>query len=41
MIDGRYIDTEKDITMKWAGSTNQRVIDIQKTLQQGEIVLWD
>lgn len=41
MIDGKYIDSKRDITMKWAGSTNQRVIDIQKTLQQGEIILWD
>lgn len=40
VIDGPYIDNLRDITLKWRGSSNQRVIDVQKTLQNGEIVLW-
>ena len=40
LIDGRYIDSQRDITLPWRGSSNQRVIDIQKSLQKGEIVLW-
>lgn len=40
LIDGRYIDSQKDITLRWRGSKNQRVIDIQKSLQKGEVVLW-
>lgn len=40
MVDGKYIDSQRDITLKWAGSTNQRVIDIQKSLHQNEIVLY-
>lgn len=40
MVDGRYIDSQRDITLKWRGSKNQRVIDIRKSLQKGEIVLW-
>lgn len=40
LIDGRYMDTERDITLQWRGSTNQRVIDIKQSLQEGEIVLW-
>ncbi len=40
VIDGPYIDDLRDITLKWRGSSNQRVIDVQKTLQNGEIVLW-
>lgn len=40
LIDGRYIESQCDITLKWKGSKNQRVIDINKTLKQGEIVLW-
>lgn len=40
MVDGRYIDSQRDITLKWRGSSNQRVIDIQQSLQKGEIVLW-
>lgn len=40
LIDGRYIDFQKDITLRWRGSKNQHVIDIQKSLQKGEVVLW-
>ena len=40
LVDGRYIDTQKDITLKWRGSRNQRVIDIQKTLRSSEIILY-
>ena len=39
LVDGRYIKDQKDITLKWRGSKNQKVINIQKTLQQGEIIL--
>lgn len=41
LVDGKYMDSKKDITLKWRGSSNQNVIDIQKSLQKGEIVLWD
>lgn len=40
LVDGRYIDDQRDITLKWRGSSNQRVIDIQKTLEKGNIVEW-
>ena len=40
MVDGRYVDEERDITLKWRGSKNQRVIDIQKSFVKGEVVLW-
>ena len=40
MVDGVYIDSQRDITLKWRGSSNQSVIDIQQSLQNGEIVLW-
>ena len=40
LVDSIYIDDQKDITLKWRGSNNQRVIDSQKSLQQEEIVLW-
>lgn len=41
LIDGRYIDSQRDITLKWKGSKNQRVIDVQQSLQKGEVILWD
>ena len=40
MVDGRYIDSRRDITLAWRGSKNQRVIDTKKSLQKGEVVLW-
>lgn len=40
LVDGRYIDSQRNITLPYHGSANQRVIDIQKSLQKGEIVLW-
>lgn len=40
LVDGRYMDNQRDITLTWRGSINQRVIDIQKTLKEGEIILW-
>lgn len=39
-VDGRYLDSQRDITLPYRGSSNQRIIDVQKSLQKGEIVLW-
>ena len=41
IVDGRYIDALRDITLKWRGSKNQRVIDIKKTLDEHKIVLYE
>ena len=38
LIDGRFEIEKKDLNLKWRGSSNQRVIDIQKTISLGEIV---
>lgn len=40
LVDGKYIDSQRDLTLQYRGSKNQRLIDIQKSLQKGEIVLW-
>lgn len=40
-VDGRYIEEQRDIALKWCGSSNQRVIDVQKSLKKREVVLWD
>lgn len=40
LVDGKYIDDERDMTLKWRGSKNQRVIDVQKSLCKRELVLW-
>jgi len=41
LVDGQYIEYQKDLSLKWKGSKNQRIIDIQKSLQQKKVVLWD
>jgi anaerobic ribonucleoside-triphosphate reductase activating protein len=41
LVDGKYIDSQRDPSLKWRGSANQRVIDIQKSLQEGKVILWD
>jgi anaerobic ribonucleoside-triphosphate reductase activating protein len=38
LVDGPYIEEQRDITLPWRGSKNQRVIDVQKTLEQGKVV---
>lgn len=40
IVDGRYIDSQRDITLKWRGSSNQRVIDIKQSIKQNELVLY-
>ena len=41
MIDGKYMDSLRDPQLKWRGSSNQHVINIEKSMIKGEIVLWD
>lgn len=41
LIDGRFINDLKDLKLKYRGSANQRVIDVQKTLEYNSIVLLD
>ena len=36
---GQYVDALRDPKLKWKGSSNQRVIDVKKSLDNGEIVL--
>lgn len=38
LIDGKYIDDQRDITLAFKGSENQKIIDVKKSLQSNEIV---
>ena len=38
IVDGPYIEEQRDITLKFRGSKNQRLIDVKKTLKQNKII---
>ena len=40
LVDGEYIDKQKDLSLKWRGSKNQRVIDMNQTCIQNKIILY-
>ena len=40
LVDGEYIDEQKDLALKWRGSKNQHVVDVKQSLAQNKIVLY-
>ncbi|MTI81388.1 MAG: anaerobic ribonucleoside-triphosphate reductase activating protein [Firmicutes bacterium] len=38
LVDGPFIQEQKDLTLAFRGSLNQRIIDVQETIKQGELV---
>lgn len=41
LVDGQYVDSLRDLKLKYCGSSNQRVIDVQKSLKENKVVLVD
>ena len=41
LVDGQYVDELHDFTLKWCGSSNQRVIDIKKSKSNKKVVLYE
>ena len=39
LVDGQYVDALRNPALKWKGSSNQRVINVQKSMKEGKIVL--
>jgi len=41
IVDGPFVEAKKDLSLRFRGSSNQRIIDVPTSLQKGEIVLWE
>ena len=39
MVDGKFVEEKKDLSLRFRGSSNQRIIDVQESLRTGTIVL--
>lgn len=41
LVDGKFVEELKDLSIRFRGSNNQRIIKVQESLNQGSIVLWE
>ena len=39
LVDGRFVEAQKDISLRFRGSSNQRLVDLNATRRVGELVL--
>ena len=40
IVDGRFVESKKNLSLRFRGSENQRLIDVKASLKEGNVVLW-
>ena len=41
LVDGRYVEEQRNLTLRFRGSENQRIINLTQTLKENKIVIWN
>ena len=41
LVDGPFVEAKKNLSLRFRGSENQRLIDVKKSLAAGEVILWE
>ena len=41
LVDGRFVEEKKDLSLRFRGSSNQRLINVPASLEKGEVILWE
>lgn len=40
LVDGEFVEEQKNLSLRFRGSANQRIIDVKKSLAAGEVITW-
>ncbi|MCM1544828.1 MAG: anaerobic ribonucleoside-triphosphate reductase activating protein, partial [Ruminococcus sp.] len=40
LVDGKFVEAKKDLTLRFKGSSNQRIIDVQRSMKEDKIIRW-